>query len=42
MNKLSARLPEANDMKLAPTTRGRTGFDGGMEAGIAGGCAYHP
>jgi len=21
---------------------GCTGFDGGVEAGIAGGCAYHP
>ena len=23
-------------------TRGCNGFDGGVEAGIAGGCAYHP
>jgi len=27
--------------ELAPI-RGRTGFDGGIEAGIASGCAYHP
>lgn len=31
----------ANDTELA-TTRGRTGFDGGIEAGTASGCAYHP
>ena len=24
------------------TIRGCKGFDGGVEAGIAGGCAYHP
>ena len=24
------------------TTWGRTGFDGDVEAGIAGGCAQHP
>ena len=24
------------------TSRGRTGFDGDVGAGIAGGCAYHP
>ena len=29
-------------MEFAATTRGCTGFDGGVEAGIAGGCAYHP
>ena len=28
-----------NEMEFAPTTRGCTGFDGGMEAGQAGGCA---
>ena len=28
-----------NEMDFAPTTRGCTGFDGGMEAGQAGGCA---
>ena len=37
MSRLSAQ-PEARDMELAPT-RGRTGFDGGAEAGIASGCA---
>ena len=37
MSELSAQL-EARDMELAPT-RGRTGFDGGTEAGIASGCA---
>ena len=33
---------EANDMELAPTTWGRTGFDGDVEAGIAGGGAWPP
>ena len=33
---------EASDMELAPTTRGRTGFDGDVEAGIAGGGAWPP
>ena len=28
--------------QFAPTTRGRTGFDGDAEIGIAGGCACHP
>ena len=28
-----------SDMELAPTTRGRNGFDGGVAAGIASGCA---
>ena len=32
---------EARDMELA-STRGCTGFDGGVEAGSAGGCAQHP
>lgn len=35
-------LPEANDTELAPTTRGRTGFDGDAEVGIAGGGAWPP
>lgn len=29
----------ANDTEIAPAIRGRTGFDGDVEAGIAGGCA---
>lgn len=35
----SGQGPEARDMELAPTMRGRTGFDGGVEVGTAGGCA---
>ena len=31
-----------NGADFAPTIGGRTGFDGDAEAGIAGGCAYHP
>ena len=44
--RLDAAFPvlhgEANDMELAPTTWGRTGFDGDVEAGIAGGGAWPP
>ena len=36
--KPKAGTTEESDMQLA-TTRGCTGFDGGMEAGQAGGCA---
>ena len=35
------RKAEANDTELA-TTRGRTGFDGDVEMGIAGGGARPP
>ena len=40
---MSELLPkaEARDMELA-TTRGRTGFDGDAEVGIAGGGAWPP
>ena len=34
--------PEAEWNRLRLTPRGCNGFDGGVEAGIAGGCAYHP
>jgi len=40
MSELSPQA-EARDMKLA-TTRGRTGFDGDAEVGIAGGGAWPP
>ena len=33
---------ETERRELRLTTWGCTGFDGGVEAGIAGGCAYHP
>lgn len=36
-----AREGTPNGMDFAPA-RGRTGFDGGAEAGIASGCACHP
>ena len=38
---LSPGLAEVEWSEFLPT-RGCTGFDGGVEAGIAGGCAYHP
>ena len=38
MSKL-CHIGEASDMELAPTTWGRTGFDGDVETGIAGGGA---
>ena len=37
-----SKTGEAEWSKLPLTTRGCNGFDGGVEAGIAGGCAYHP
>ena len=33
---------EVASSSLVGRSRGCTGFDGGMEAGIASGCAYHP
>ena len=35
----SRRKPGVSGVKFAPTMRGCTGFDGGMEAGQAGGGA---